>query len=60
MGIVVNKTYNDTELISRFNAEVGNKGSGMARFSFHFSHLNMITKDNPATIMEQVFNYLVI
>ena len=25
------QSYNDTELISRFNAEVGNKGSGTAR-----------------------------
>ena len=28
------KTYNDTELISRFNEEVGNKGWGTARSSF--------------------------
>ena len=28
------KSYNDTELISRFNEEVGNKGWGTARASF--------------------------
>jgi hypothetical protein len=28
------QSYNDTELINRFNAEVGNKGSGTTRFAF--------------------------
>jgi hypothetical protein len=28
------QSYNDTELISRFNEEVGNSGSGTAHFSF--------------------------
>ena len=28
------ESYDDTELISRFNAEVGNSRSGTARFSF--------------------------
>jgi hypothetical protein len=28
------ESYDDTELISSFNSEVGNRGSGTARFSF--------------------------
>ena len=28
------ESYNDEELINRFNGEVNNRGSGSARFSF--------------------------
>ena len=40
------QSYNDTELISRFNAEVGNKGPGTTRFAFLAAlHQEFIRRD---------------